>query len=330
VNLMDDERVEKMIAAGRAIVDAAIAEYKPVAIVAAYSSGDDSIVSTHFGMTTYGAHGCRVFNADTMVGLRPSREHLKAVCERYGWPLEIGQAIAEGPPSQMLIPRDDGSRKQMKVLFDPAKLPAGRWLDGETAYEEMVLNYGFPGPGMHPIAYRRLKERPIGRMLRQLGCGAGVGKPRVLIVSGIRHDESSRRAGYRCATAEGNFGDVWANPFYWQTAADFEAYRQEFGLPRNPVKRACGISGECCCGAFGDSIAERVAYRKVDPAFADYLDQLEQRVKANGFPWGWAERPPRWWMRLKQDQKTGQKSLFDDLEESTFQPMCVGCNNGRR
>lgn len=315
MHVMDDEqRVDEMIEEGKRVMREAIEEYKPVAICAAYSSGDDSIVSTHFAMSHF---DCFVFNADTKVGLSPARCHLKAVCERFKWPLEIREAYAEGPPKRM---RKDGHL----VPFDPRIVCAsGRWVDGDTAYEEACLNHGFPGRGkpQHARMYQRLKERPFRRLLKSLGASKSGHK--VLIVSGIRGDESAIRAGYKRTTAAGYFGDVWVNPLYFRTALDFEAYRQEFGLPRNPVKRQCGISGECCCGTFG-SVDERAAYRAVDPTFADYLDGLEQRVKANGFPWGWAESPPRWWL----DQRKGQGFMFEMGSE--FQPMCVGCSNGRR
>lgn len=295
-------------------------------IVAAYSSGDDSIVSTHFCMTNF--PDAFVFNADTMIGLKPARCHLASVCEKLRWNLEVRQAHAEGPPKTTLVPRNDGSGRKMKVPFDAAAAcPAGKWTDGATAYEEFVLNFGFPGKGKHARMYQRLKERPIRRMLRTFRASPVAGRPKVLIVSGIRADESAVRAGYKRAWAAGYFGDVWINPFYWHTAADFEAYRQEFGLPRNPVKRRCGISGDCCCGTFGD-IDERAAYDVADPPFGVYLDSLECRVRANGFPWGWGEHPPEWWIREQRDKKSGQLTMFND--DPGFEPMCVGCNSGRR
>lgn len=310
-----EQRVEAMTAEGRRIVTEAIERYKPVAIVAAFSGGDDSIVSTHFLLSQY--EGAFAFYADTLVGLSPTRNHIRAVCDRYGWALETGQARAEGPPKLMR------SRGKL-VPFDAAAVcPAGRWDDGDTAYEEFAINFGFPGRGkpQHARMYQRLKERPIRRMLRRLG--ATKAKKKVLMISGIRHDESAIRAGYKRETSVGHFGDIWVNPFYYRTAQDFEAYRQEFGLPRNPVKRRCGISGECCCGTFANP-GERSAYREADPGFADYLSNLESRVSENGFPWGWGESLPQWWI----DQRRGQRFLFDLAPG--FQPMCVGCVSGRR
>lgn len=68
---MDSEqRVESMIADGLRVMQEIIATIKPAQIVAAYSSGDDSMVSTHFCMTHF--PDAFVFNADTMVGLKPS------------------------------------------------------------------------------------------------------------------------------------------------------------------------------------------------------------------------------------------------------------------
>lgn len=319
-----EQRVDSMIAEGLRIMEQAADEYRPSQIVAAYSSGDDSIVTTHFTMTN--VLEAFVFNADTMIGLSRSREHLAATCQRYCWPLEVIRATPVGAPKSVTI---NGKRRP----FEPALLPSGRWTDGGTAYEEYCLNFGFPGPGMHPRMYQRLKERPIRSLLKRYGATRSPQTPKVLIVSGIRHDESAVRAGYRRATAPGYFGDVWVNPFYFRSKIDFEAYRQEFGLPRNPVKAKCGISGECCCGTFKED-NERAAYEQIEPSFCRYLSDLERRVEANGLPCKWGERPPRSFVaanEMVKDAKRGQVFLFDaDERLSVFQPMCVGCNNGRR
>lgn len=311
-----EQRIEKMIANGKAVMSEAIAACKPVAIVAAFSGGNDSIVASHFAIEHYDAFA---FTADTLIGLGPARQHSRDVCKKLGWEHRVIEATPEGPPK----------KTRRGKPFDQGVLPAGKWTDGATAYEEFCLNHGFPGRGkpQHARMYQRLKERSFRKLLKEFGATASAKTPKVLFVSGVRSDESSRRAGYRRTWKAGYFGDVWVNPFYYHTAADFALYRDEFGLPDNPVKRRCGISGECCCGTFG-SQDERAAYREIDPAFADYLDELEIRVKANGLPWGWGESPPEWW----KDQRKGQGFLFEvaDQQVSTFQPACVGCHNGRR
>jgi 3'-phosphoadenosine 5'-phosphosulfate sulfotransferase (PAPS reductase)/FAD synthetase len=315
-----EEIVDKMLARGQSIMSEVIAKYKPIAIVAMFSGGDDSIVATHFTVSNFSQ--TVVFNADTKTGLAPARKHIASVATSQKWNLIIGEAMAEGPPERM---RSNGRL----VPFDSAKAcPAGVWTEGATAYEEFVLNWGFPGRGkpQHARMYQRLKERPMRRFFKTLGVKKG--SP-VVCVSGIRHDESAIRAGYKREYAEGLFNDIWVNPFYYNTAADFELYRQEFGLPRNPVKRLCGISGECCCGTFAAD-GEIDAYNVADPEFVKYLRWLEARVKSNGMPWGWGQSPPKWWVNERADKKCGQAYLFDGDGLPTFQPMCVGCNNGRR
>lgn len=307
----DESRIDAMIESGTKVLQQA-REFvlndlntHIIGVVAAFSGGDDSIVSTHFANEVVG--DCVTFNADTRTGLKPTRDHIDKMIQHHKWCAEIVPANAEGPPSE--------TEKNAEVIAN--------WIDGETAYEEFVLNHGFGGPAMHPRMYQRLKERPLMALRRKLQAGKRGG--RLIVVSGIRQDESSIRAGYKRAWQDvPKQGVTWVNPFYYFTSSDFELYRQEFGLIRNPVKRLCGISGECCCGTFG-SKCERDSYRKADPEFARYLDRLEQKVRER-FPWGWGEGPPKWWI----DAKRGQQFLCFNEETPEFQPMCVGCNNGKR
>jgi 3'-phosphoadenosine 5'-phosphosulfate sulfotransferase (PAPS reductase)/FAD synthetase len=313
VDLLDSgDIVDGMISDGMKVVDEA-KNYvtkelsKPIyGVVAAFSGGDDSIVVTHFANEYL--DDVVTFNADTLVGLKPTRDHIDKCVETYKWSAEIIQATAEGKP------KSTGTERN-RFLRD-------HWRDGNSQYEECVLNHGFGGPQMHPRMYQRLKERQLMKLRRKLAAGNRGG--RIIVISGIRHDESSVRAGYKRAFQDvPKQGVTWVNPFYWRTAQDFALYREEFGLPRNPVKQLCGISGECCCGTFG-SQDEREAYKKVDPEFYQYLADLEAKVRER-FPWGWGEGPPQWYM----DKKRGQKFLWE-FEDLKFQPMCVGCNNGRR
>lgn len=313
--------IAEMIVKGLGIVQEAIDLYKPVAILAAFSGGNDSIVSTHFGATEFGA---TVVHCNTGTGLKKTRQHIQTVIDRFGWPMVEGFARPEGKP---------------KKMNPKTRLPEDGWMDGETAYEEYVLNFGFPGPAQHKRMFQRLKERALDRIVQEIKSKHGR-RSLVAIISGIRHDESAQRAGYKRAIHKpDNRPNVWINPFYWNTAADFEMYRQEFGLPRNPVKSIIGISGECNCASYAKP-GEKELIRQVEPEYADYLDCLEIRVRARGFPWGWGERPPEWWT----DFVLGQEFLFpmdgsdfgdDELElghddsEPEFMPMCVGCPSRR-
>lgn len=300
--------VEKMIGQGRSIVREAIETYKPIAVIAAYSGGNDSIVTTHFAAKEFDAEPVHFA---TGIGIKKTLEHAKTACESFGCPLRVECAKVRGKPKKMRDGRP----------FDVSILPAGNWRDGKTPFEEYVFNFGFPGIEQHGRMYQRLKEKPMRAVVADLkrnrkrtDC--------VLVVSGIRQDESSTRAGYKRAVQK-DASVIWVNPFYWTSAVHFEAYRQEFGLPRNPVKTAVGISGECLCGAYAKP-GEKERVRAIEPETAEYLDRLEAIVRdEQGFPWGWEENPPSWW----GDAKRGQGFLFDVAAPvaSGFRPMCVGC-----
>lgn len=304
------ERVERMIEGGRKIMREAIDLYKPCAIFACYSSGNDSIVSTHFAVTEFGGHVAMV---DTLTGIRRSREHAVEVCSQFGWSIEIKQAMPEGPPKT----KRDGSP------FNPSiDLASGVWTDGETAYEDFCFNFGLPmrGKKMHQRMYQRLKERGFESLKRDAKHGQHR-RATVMFVSGIRQDESAVRAGYQRAVQKvKDSSSIWVNPFYFNSAADFECYRQEFGLPRNPVSQIVGISGECCCGTFAKD-GEISLIEQAEPSHAEYLRGLETRCESLGLPCKWG---------AEQSKKTKQTPLDNQLnlifgDEPDFMPACVGC-----
>jgi 3'-phosphoadenosine 5'-phosphosulfate sulfotransferase (PAPS reductase)/FAD synthetase len=232
--------VEQMIVDGRKIMTEAIEQYKPVAIFGGFSGGDDSIVATHFAVTEFGA---AVAHCNTLIGMQTNRNHVEAVVAKFGWHMVEKHATALGPPKNT---RKYIDGKRVDLPFDPSTLPTGKWIDGQTAYEEYCFNFGMPGPAQHARMYQRLKERSFNTIRREAKQGHHY-RSTVMIVTGIRHDESSIRAGYKRAINK-TYSIVWVNPFYWHNSLSFELYRQEFGLPRNPVKPVVGISGDCMCG----------------------------------------------------------------------------------
>lgn len=305
----DEYRIEDMISAGRRIMEEAIEKYRPVAIFGGFSGGDDSIVATHFAVTQFGA---AVAHCNTLTGMETNRQHISRVVEKFGWKLVEKFAVAQGPPKHT---RKYIDGKRVNLPFDPSTLPTGQWQEGDTAYEEYCFNFGMPGPGQHARQYQRLKERSFNEIRRE----AKQGKHRnstVVFVTGIRRDESSIRAGYKRSVSKVG-GSVWVNPFYWHGAADFEAYRQEFGLPRNPVKPVVGISGDCLCGTMGEP-GELDLAATLEPQRKYYIQGIEAKCESLGLPCKWATRPPQ-----KGNTDDLQRSLFGD--GPTFQPACVGC-----
>lgn len=299
-----EERVEKMIASGRKIMQDAIEKYRPVAIFAGFSGGNDSIVTTHFACEEFGA---AAFHANTLIGLEESRVYARKKAEQYGWHFVEYKAEASGPPKK----HKDGTP------FDEITLPLGKWIDGDTAYEEFCFNFGIPGPGMHPRMYQRLKERSFKLVKRDAKKGYKF-RDSVMFVTGIRHDESTIRAGYKKDTQKMD-SSIWVSPFYWQTKVDFELYRQEFNLSRNPVSDIIGISGECLCGTMG-SRDELELVGKINPETKKYIESLESRCESLGLPCIWANR-------IKKEKKKKVTDVETQIfgKEPTFQPACVGC-----
>ena len=311
---MAEERLEMMLARGRRIMDEAIEKYKPVAIFGGFSGGDDSIVASHFAANEYGA---AVVHCNTLTGSEVNRRHVGKVVDNYDWHLIEKFAVATGPPKST---RKKINGKRVDLPFDPSSLPLGYWEDsGKTAYEEFCFNFGMPGPGQHGRQYQRLKERSFNAIRREAKKGHDRNST-VFFVTGIRQDESSIRAGYKRAISKVG-GSVWVNPFYWNPAEEFELYRQEFGLPRNPVKGVVGISGDCFCGTMGEPY-ELELLGKIEPERKKYFNGIEAKCESLGLPCKWATKPER---RLrKSDADDLQLSLFGD--EPDFQPACVGCH----
>lgn len=254
--------------------------FDPIAVYVGYSGGDDSLATLHWMMNN--VPNCRPFSILTGIGIQRTIDHRREVCARYGWDL----------------------------LEIRAKEDCGQ------DYDKYVLKWGFPGPPLHQRFYNRLKGRAIEKLVRdekaKLQRRKGWQRAKVLIATGIRHDESQRRMGY--AGREVNFvgAQMWVNPLYWRPKSWFMEYIREHDLPRNPVSMTLGMSGECLCGAYAEK-GEKSLVRIVCPATAERLDQLETRVRAAGHDWGWEDRPPR--------ESKPCKSAKDDA----FQPLCRGC-----
>lgn len=247
-------------------------EYKPVARFVGYSSGDDSLAVTHWAMTN--VPGCRVLHINTGIGIERAREHARATCARYGWPLvEIR-----------------------------AKEDCGQ------DYDRIVLKHGFPGPSQHHKMYVQLKERCIEKLCRDNK--RRYSRQKIMIMAGIRHDESPVRTGYAGEEVHVVKSQLWVNPLYWWDKGMFMDYIRDNDLPRSPVAEMLGMSGECLCGAHAHE-GEKAMVRLVCPSTAERIDRLERAVRDAGHQWGWEERPPR--------------EPADDGTGDLFMPMCRGC-----
>jgi len=253
----------------REIVDKAIAEHNPVAIRVGFSGGRDSLAVTHWMMTN--VPGCEVFHCNTGIGIERTRQFVRDTCKDMGWPLHEIRA------------KEDCGQD----------------------YDAIVRKFGFPGPDGHSLMYARLKERPIRELVRRAQTKRG---DRVLLATGIRHDESVRRMRYAGREVNRVGSQLWVNPIYWWSASERDAYNKAHGLQVGPVSATLGMSGECLCGAYAHR-GEKAMVRVVCPETADRIERLEQEVLANGFTWGWEGRPPKGGHNPKQ----------------AWMPLCLGC-----
>ncbi len=237
----------------RQIIDAAIAEFEPVAIYAGYTGGGDSLALAHWMMTN--VPDCKLFLVNTGVGIERARQHVRDVCKDRNWPLvEI--------------------RSKEECGQD---------------YDALVLERGFPGPDHHKKMYDRLKGRAIGKLVRD---SKKQRMDKVLIASGIRHDESIIRMGYSGREINRIGAQVWCNPIYWWTKEQRDEYIAKHDLPISPISKALGMSGECGCGAYAQP-GELKHWAAVDPEFGKRIECLEQKVLERGFTWKWDGRPPK-------------------------------------
>jgi len=262
---------EKPMKTPAEILDEAMA-HKPVATRVGFSGGRDSLAVTHWMMSN--VPGCEVFHCNTGIGIEATRQFVRDTCAAMGWPLHEIRA------------KEDCGQD----------------------YDEIVMLNGFPGPSGHWAMYARLKERPIRELVRRAQTKRG---DRVLLATGIRHEESVRRMRYAGSEVTRSGAQVWASPIYWWSVEQRDAYIRDNGLPVNPVSAMLGMSGECLCGAYAHR-GEKALVRIVDAATADRIDRLEQRAVDAGFTWGWEGKPP----------PGGRNPAQIDMLRM---PLCVGC-----
>lgn len=257
------------------IVAEAIERYKPVAIYAGLSGGNGSVPATHWAMEN--VPGCRVMHLNTGIGIEAGRQWSRDLCKQRGWPLDEVRAEDLG-----------------------------------QSYDNLVREYGFPGPNGHALMYRRLKERCVWELMRRAKrCHPRSAK--VLFITGIRHADSVVRTGYVGREVNKYRGQVWANPLYWWTDEENRAYRAASGIPPNPTAEALGMSGECGCGAYAQR-GELKRWEAVDPSFGERIRGLEAECLARGFTWGWEGAPPK-----------GGFNAAQGVLDLPQMPLCTNC-----
>lgn len=249
---VENRTLDEAIAHTRRAVDDIVAHYNAnyeiVAKVAMFSGGNDSTTFLHL-FRDYVDRCCHV---NTGIGVPETREHVRRVCAEWSIPLD------ERTP------------------------PPG------STYRELVLQYGFPGPGSHGFMYRNLKERAFRLERRSLVTQPR--KQRVVFLAGMRHFESERRMmNTELTHVDGSI--VWISPLAYWTDAHMAEYRRRFDVPRNEVSDCLHMSGECLCGSYAKP-GELEHIRFFYPHVAAMIDELQEEVAAAGRHATWGTRPP--------------------------------------
>lgn len=252
--------------------------YTLVGRVALFSGGNDSSTFLHLLRDRID----KVGHVNTGIGVPETAEYVRRVCRE--WDLDL---IEAHPP------------------------------EGET-YRDLVLKYGFPGPGQHGLMYRTLKERAL-RTIRRGEIGKRGRTHRVMFVAGMRHFESNRRMRNTELThTEGAI--VWLSPIAYWTNDHMREYRERFNVPRNEVSDNLHMSGECLCGAFA-APGELEHIRFFYPNVAAMIDGLQEEVAATDKPAVWGVRPPK-----KATVGSVRSRLNRAVNNNDLGPLCAKCD----
>lgn len=172
------------------------------------------------------------------------------------------------------------------------------------AYERYVLRKGFLGRGerAHAYAYHILKaeyfRKLISKNFRQRKRGR-----RILLINGARSSESENRMfklDNQDIQQEGRNQNYWANLIrHWDKNTCYQ-YLGEKGVQINTVSQVLHRSGECMCGPT-QSPEERKEASFWYPQWGAWLDDLERQVKRK-YHWGWGENIPKGFAQEKAGQ----------------------------
>lgn len=264
----------------------AVVQLQPRYVIALFSGGSDSTVSTH--LAAQHPDFSFALKIDTGIGVEQTNQYVRDTCANWGVKLREYSAVN--------YTRADGAP-------DP------------QVYRDLVLRWGFPGPAGHNLMFQRLKERALRHCLRDLNLQKG---ERVLLVSGCRSDESVRRMA-NTEPVQHWEGRKWFVAPIWQfSARDTREYMSANGISPNPVTALIHKSGECLCGAFAKP-GELAELETWFPEVAAEIRAIETEARAAGFPWGWEDAPPKWFTR----HRAGQAFLPGMIPEGVLCSSCV-------
>lgn len=270
-----ERRVLDLICESNAILDKGIEHFitndgkNIAAVVGLFSGGNDSTVLCHVMLNRI----THLAHANTTIGIEETRQFVRDTAQIWGKPL-----LEFTPPRE------------------------------SDHYRNLVLSYGFPGPGHHYKMYQRLKERSLRKVRKQLVTERS---KRVIFLAGRRRTESERRSAVPALEREDSI--VWVSPMINWTKLDLNTYRLMCSdVPVNKVTELIHMSGECLCGSFAnanelDEIAEWF------PDVVSQIRDLENEIaNINEIP----EKRKKWGWGTKYESKASRSG-----------PLCSSCDS---
>lgn len=244
--------MESKILFSKYIIEKAILDFKPKAIVMMLSGGDDSITA---------------YKVAQQLGV-------KFDCVIHGW-------TRTGLIETTEFAVDFTEKQKDKLIIADAK----------DAYVNYVMRKGFFGLGLdaHTMAYHILKiehfRKAVSHNLRQRRRNFPI-----LFVNGARWQESDNRKRlkdnpYKLDPSQKN--NIWVNIINDWTKEDCIDYLEGNSVKRNPVSIALCRSGECMCGTMQNKMHYAEA-KEFSPKWGKQMDDLRKGVMKK-FPWDWGE-----------------------------------------
>lgn len=240
----------------REIIERAITDFKPYAIVVMFSGGDDSLT-------------------------------LLEVCRKLGVKVDM---IIHGVTGTGIKETHDFVLKTVeKEKCQYVEANAGK------SFEDYVLRKGFFGVGddAHNFTYHLLKWTHFRKAVSE-NIRLKKRNRNVLFVNGTRRLESERRQKTMIDPIKkvGGGSNIWVNIINEWPNEEVPKFLEGNSIDRNPVSKLICRSGECNCGSMlqpGDAI--EIGYHF--PEWKKWLDQLSKAVREKGFTWGWGEPLPK-------------------------------------
>lgn len=285
--------IEEKVSVALQRVNAAIKLFDPIEVFGLYSGGHDSFSACVVASLHPRFSG--VVHINTGIGVQATREHVRNTSKEKSWKILEYKATenckADGTPDPQI-------------------------------YEQLVMEYGFPGPFHHNKMYNRLKERQLERLERDCGaCMRSENNPRrVMFVTGCRSDESVRRmANTKEVDPDGR--RVWVAAIHDWSKLDTTELIAHTRSTRNPVVDLIHKSGECLCGAYAQrgELHELGTWDLTRSAHNEII-RIQNKVMQK-FPWGWEDAPPAEYL----EEKRGQE-FFPEMK----QHLCWKCNLAAR